>query len=253
MPTTLDLAERVYHRSLTLALLSMRFTMEFASKGSGIIRSDDVYIYDKMHAILSTSAPLRDTLTSQEEKLLSMPLGEWAPALIAEMSWCSEEAGTLLWAIKKIDVFPSPEEPFTLEFLNKYVSNFFSIDWILPCSKNKVSLREIHEIEMMKRQLELLLQRCIAANRIRYEKTKLPLRSYEDIFHFTEAGLSVGPSGDLLVGIEEFCDFSEVEEQMLVPIATSRIHALAWALDPTQKWEKFNIDYLYQLPSFEKS
>ena len=242
-------AQRIYYRSLTLALLSMRFTMEFASKSHGVVRSEDVYTYDRMKQILKTSAFLRETLTLSEERLLNAELGEWSPETVAMISWCSEEAGALLWAVNEIDVFPSIEESFTLEILNKYFTNLLSVDWIISCSKKKVILRERREIETQKKRTELLFQRCILANKIRYRTVQFPTKKYNDIFHFSDAGLPVGPSGDLIVGTEEFCDFSEMKEQVLVPIATSRIHSLAWALDPSQKWDSFDMDYLYILPT----
>lgn len=244
-----DNPRRVLHRALVLGLLSVRFTMEFATKGRGIIEAEDVYIYDQMTHIINSSQELRDALTSNEAKLLKLELGEIPTEIMTGLSWSSELTGTLLWSINAVKAMPALDDPFGLELLNTFFIDLGNICWALPSVKKPVIFRDMKEILLTKTQVETVFQRALYAREIRGKGRKLPLKAYDDIFHFTSMNLPIGSSGDLTVLGKEFCDLSESDEKILLPIITSRIHALRWVINPEHKWDSIDLESLYTLPT----
>ena len=111
-------------------------------------------------------------------------------------------------------------------------------------------MRETGDILLLKKQAETVFQRCLFSKETRSGERKIPLKSYDELFHFTLLDLPVGPSGDLIVFHKEFCDLSEQDVHSLLPIVMSRSQALRWALRPTLVWDKMNFDHLY--PIFEQ-
>lgn len=243
--TATETAEYIFHRALVLALFSIRFTIEFASKRRGILGSEDMYTVDQMIHLFNSTPRLRDALTSNETKLLPCNIGEWPDQIMTEISWYSESCGCLLWAVGELKEFPPLDQPFGFEILNTYFHGMGDIQWVIPFTNKHVHLREKDEIFRAKKATELLFQRCLVANNIRNKGKHLSLKSYNDIFHFSEVNLPVGPTGDLMMFGQEFCDLSENEEQVLFPVAASRVHAFRWICDPNVPYDEVSLDYLY--------
>ena len=238
----------VFHRGLVMALLSVRFTIEFTTQSRGILESEDIYIVPQMNHILDSSRALRDALTPHEAILLKKNIGEWPNEILKQMSWHSEACGCLLWSVGQLSSFPNLDEPFGFELLNTYFKGMTSLRWVIPFSQRNVDFRNKDEIIQRKKQAELVFQRCVFSNTIRNKGRAVPLKTYESIFHFSDVGLPIGPSGDLIIFDHEFCDLSETEEQTVFPVAASRAQAFSFVTNPNQHWDEMNLDYLYNLP-----
>lgn len=239
----------IYHRALIMGLLAVRFTIEFVTKHHGVIETSGLYTVDQIRHILDRSQPLRAMVTPKENKLFHLDIGEWSEDLLIRLSWSSEYCGCLLWAVGELQDFAPHDTAFGLGALHKYFQSLRHVDWALPFSYNHVILRDAQEMLRMKKRAEVLFQRYLFAAEIRYKKRHLPrLKTYDDIFHFSQLGLPIGPSGDLIVLDKEFCDLSETDEHGLFPLALSRIHAFQWLSDPKQAWDNVSLDFMYTLP-----
>ncbi len=241
-------AMHIYHRGLVLALFSIRFMIEFTTKRRGVLVSEDIYTVDQMVHLFNSSTVLRDILTTNESKLLKCDIGEWPDQIMTEMSWYSESCGCLLWAVDELKEFPPFDQPFGYEIFNTYFHGMRHIEWAIPLTHKRVYLREKEEIFRVKKASELLFQRCLCANNTRNKGTRVPLKRYDDIFHFSQVNLPVGTSGDLVMFGQEFCDLSENEERVLFPVATSRAHAFRWVTNPNVIWDQVSLEPLYTLP-----
>lgn len=241
-------AMHIYHRGLVLALFSIRFMIEFAAKRRGVLGSEDIYTVDQMTHLFNSSTVLRNTLTTNESKLLKCEIGGWPDQIMTEVSWYSESCGCLLWAVGELKELPPFDQPFGFEILNAYFHGMRHIEWAIPLTMKQVYLREKEEIFRVKKAAELLFQRCLYANNIRNKGTRVLLKRYDDVFHFSHVNLPVGPSGDLVMFGQEFCDLSEIEERVLFPVATSRAHAFRWITNPNIVWDQVSLDSLYTIP-----
>ncbi len=246
----IETSDYILHRALVLALLTARFSMEYAVRNRrGIINSQDIYITTQMAHVINSSQELRNALTPNEAKLVKVDLGEWPNELMIQMSWYSEECGCLLWCVGELEELPPFDKPFDFDDLDKYFKGIMGINWAMPFSKKHVIFRNQEEILVMKKRAELIFQRCLLANQARKRKRHIStLKSHNDLFHFSEFNLPVGPSGDVVLFDQEFCDFSEDEEHSIFLIAAARVHAFSWVTNPNQPWNEVNIDALYNLP-----
>ena len=247
-PTASSTSNYVFHRGLVMALLSVRFTIEFTTQSRGILDSEDVYIVPQMNHILDSSLALRNMLTPNEALLMKKNIGEWPNEILKQMSWHSEACGCLLWSVGELTSFPSLYEPFGFELLNTYFHGMTSLKWVIPFSQRDVGFRDKDEILRRKKHAEIVFQRCLFSNTIRHKGKAVPLKTYDSIFHFSEIGLPLSPSGDLIIFDKEFCDLSEAEEQAIFPVAASRAQAFSFVTNPNQHWDEMNLDYLYKLP-----
>ncbi len=241
-------SEYIFHRALAIALVSVRFIIEMGIKRAGVLDHQSIYALDQMTNIINSIKEIREALTPNEEKLLRLNSGEWPNQILVQMSWHTEACGCLLWALGKIPVMPPFDRPFDQTLLDAYFYKMHSLEWVISLMRSHVHLREKKEILLMKKKAERFFQRFIFSELVRKGKKKLPLKPYNDIFHFSDLDFPIGPSGDIYLLGQEFCDLSQQEEQTLFPIIVSRVHSLNWTCNPNLVWDEMNLDYLYALP-----
>lgn len=240
--------KEILHRALLMAALSVRFSIEYSMKHTSLLYNKDIETIAQMSNVISRTKHFRDLLTRNEKVLTEVNVGEWASEIITQISWYSESAGMLLWGVQQITKLPPFDEPFSFEVLNNYFKDISTLSWMIPFSEKNVSLRNVEEIMEIETQYEALFQRCIYSHAIRHKNKKIPTNPYEEIFHFSKMGLPVGDSGDIIVFKHEFCDLTEQEEKVFLPIITSRLQAIEWMMKPSYAWDDVSIDYLYKLP-----
>jgi hypothetical protein len=239
----------LFARAVITSFIALRFYIEFEGKRNQVFSANDMYISTQIEHLLKSKKELRAVIIPSEENLLKSPLGSWGGEVLLLTSWYSEFTGILLWLCSEVKDVPVFYEPFNFHIFDDCFGDYQGLKWVLPLMNKKKTLRDPSETTIYKKQLELIFQRCVYGRKIREGKLKMPTRSYNDLFRFSEFDLPVGDSNDLLVyGGKEYCDLSEDQEKHIFPVIASRIHALLWAENSSQAWDSISFNYLYSLP-----
>lgn len=250
-----SIAARIYHRAVTMTLLSMRYEVEMRALAGELLHDDEEFT-EGLFACIERNEVLKNSLTKNEGILIKTPIGEWPDYLHIQYSWHIEAVGCLLWAVMAFREMPEHLEPVEIEKVDRYFGqncHDTSMTWIDKVLNHRYNIRHESQIKQELKRAEILYQRCIMGSYIRDGKINVPTKTYEELFSLEENGWPIGPGGDIrLVSSKyqrEFCDMSKEEEGHIAPMALVRVQAFRWVLNPDLLWDEMALDDLEKLPT----